>query len=145
MALTATADPTTVKEIIRLLNMKDTVEFKRSFNRPNLNYRVLDVSGAAPDVDTIVNFIKEHEAKSTGIIYCWHTKECEKLAKLLRDKGLSAMHYHAGVTNREERLDQWKNGTCRIIVATVIIIINKLNTRISLTSLYLDCLWTGYR
>ncbi|KAJ7156117.1 DNA helicase [Mycena crocata] len=117
MALTATADRKTVDDILERLQLRQPQVFTQSFNRTNLNYKVLPKRS----VDEMVSYIKEHHPNKTGVIYRTGRDACEKLAQQLRQKGLSAKHYHARMDPADKEMvqAQWKNGECRIIVATI--------------------------
>ncbi|KAJ6611796.1 P-loop containing nucleoside triphosphate hydrolase protein [Mycena sp. CBHHK59/15] len=119
MALTATADPKTVDDILGRLKLKDPLVFRQSFNRPNLNYVV--TSKKQKPVDEMVNFIKNSHPNETGVIYRTGRDKCEKLAQQLRQKGLSARHYHAKMDPADKEMvqAQWQSGQCHIIVATI--------------------------
>lgn len=117
MALTATANSNTVDDILQRLKLRDPAIFTQSFNRTNLNYEIVPKKG----VDEVARFIKSKHSNHSGVIYCLGRDKCEKVAKQLRDKGLSAKHYHALLEQEEKERTQgeWQSGDCRIIVATV--------------------------
>ncbi|KAJ7734925.1 DNA helicase [Mycena maculata] len=117
MALTATADQKTMDDILGRLKLRNPAIFKQSFNRPNLNYRVVPKGS----VDEMVSFIKGTHQDKTGVIYRTGRDNCEKLAKKLREKGLNAKHFHAKMDNvdKETALAQWQSGECHIMVATI--------------------------
>ena len=101
VALTATADKLTKKDIALHLGLNEPTLFSSSFDRPNL---ALEVMGNIPKKDKIkqiVDFIKSQEDNS-GIIYCLSRKETEEWAAILRNNGIAAEHYHAGL-NPDER------------------------------------------
>ncbi len=92
IALTATATDKVRGDIIKNLGMTDAMEFRSSFNRPNLYY---EVRPKTKDVDKdIVKFIRQHPGKS-GIIYCLSRKKVEELAEFLRVNDIKASAYHA--------------------------------------------------
>ncbi|KAJ6547228.1 hypothetical protein B0H19DRAFT_1032845 [Mycena capillaripes] len=117
MALTATADRKTVDDIIARLGLQNVARFEQSFNRTNLYYSVVPKQS----LDDMVNFIKQCHPNETGVIYRTGRDKCEKLADQLRKKGLKAQHYHARMDPRDkERVqNEWQNGECHIIVATI--------------------------
>ena len=81
-------------DIQKNLGMTDAVEFKSSFNRPNLYY---EVRAKTANVDRdIIKFIRQNEEKS-GIIYCLSRKKVEELAEVLSINGIKAAPYHAGM------------------------------------------------
>ncbi|KAJ7684805.1 DNA helicase [Mycena polygramma] len=117
MALTATADPKTVDDILARLQLQNPAVFRQSFNRTNLYYAVLPKRS----LDDMVSFIKRDHPNKTGIIYRTGRDNCEKLANQLRAKGLEAQHYHAKMEpqDKERVQDEWQKGRCHIIVATI--------------------------
>lgn len=120
MALTATANKRTVKDIDTQLKLKPGhASFTQSFNRTNLTYRVLKKKGTP--TNEIVNFIKHSYANKTGVIYCTARFTCEKVAEDLRKQGLNAAHFHAGMptAEKDQTVRDWQNNTVHIIVATV--------------------------
>src|SRR5258708_23504188 len=121
MALTATAKEVVVKDIISKLSMKDCVQLKTSLNRKNLNYLVMKKSMKSVVADLAEWFASKHHNES-GVVYCYSKKDCEVVAKQLRDvRGLKAEHYHAGMTASERECTQsaWQEGKLNIIVANV--------------------------
>ncbi|KAM6500739.1 DNA helicase [Amanita muscaria] len=120
MALTATANHATVDDIKKRLQLRNCVFLKSSFNRKNLIYTITNKRQTTVLMD-IIKYIKEKHANKTGIIYCLARKTCEKVAKKLREGGLIARHYHAGITAEEKdtALSEWRLGRCSIIVATI--------------------------
>ncbi|SFT70231.1 ATP-dependent DNA helicase RecQ [Lishizhenia tianjinensis] len=100
VALTATADKITRKDIVDHLGLKDPKVFISSFDRPNIN---LSVEGNVPKkkkIEKIIRFIHDRPNES-GIIYCLSRKETEEWAEILKSRGIAADHYHAGLTPEE--------------------------------------------
>ncbi|KAG8743709.1 ATP-dependent DNA helicase sgs1 [Ceratobasidium sp. 414] len=120
MALTATANSKVRKDIINKLGIPGCVDLVSSFNRPNLHY---EVRKKAKNVTMdIANYIRAHHHKQAGVIYCLSRAKCEEVAMQLREKhGITARHYHAGMTPRDKNETQtaWNSGECDVIVATV--------------------------
>ncbi|KAJ6611420.1 P-loop containing nucleoside triphosphate hydrolase protein [Mycena sp. CBHHK59/15] len=116
MALTATATPETVDNIVESLKLENPAIFRQSFNRTNLNYRVV----TKVNVDEMVGFIKKYHPNKSGIIFTMTKSACKKLSSQLAKKGLSARHFHAKISpkDKEDVLSQWHSGECRIVVAT---------------------------
>jgi ATP-dependent DNA helicase RecQ len=129
IALTATADALTKKDIIEQLHVTDYRVFENSFNRPNIYYYVKPKKGF---YDVLVDYLEEHKEDS-GIIYCLSRAATEKLAEDLRGDGISAAAYHAGLekTLRDERQDLFLKDDIRVMVATIAfgMGINKSNVR----------------
>lgn len=129
IALTATADTLTRKDIIEQLRVTDYQVFENSFNRPNIYYYIKPKKGY---YDVLVDYLEEHKEDS-GIIYCLSRAATESLATDLQADGFSAAAYHAGLDKsiRDERQDLFLKDDIRIIVATVAfgMGINKSNVR----------------
>ena len=118
IALTATATDKVRTDIKKSLGIQDAVEYKSSFNRPNLYYEVRPKTN---DVDKdIIRFIKQHPSKS-GIIYCLSRKKVEELAEILRVNGIKASAYHAGLDSatRSQTQDDFLMEKIDVIVATI--------------------------
>ena len=118
IALTATATDKVRTDIKKNLGILDAVEFKSSFNRPNLYY---EVRPKTKDVDKdIIKFIKQNPGKS-GIIYCLSRKKVEELAEILKANDIKAAAYHAGLesTLRSQTQDDFLMEEIDVIVATI--------------------------
>ena len=118
IALTATATDKVRSDIKKNLGIIDAVEFKSSFNRPNLYY---EVRPKTKDVDKdIIKFIKQHPNKS-GIIYCLSRKKVEELAAILRANDIKSAAYHAGLDSatRTQTQDAFLMEDIDVIVATI--------------------------
>src|SRR5437762_5033105 len=94
MALTATATERVRVDIIQELHLRDPRCYVASFNRPNLTYRVVPKSSP---YEQLLAFIRSRPNDS-GIVYCASRKSTESLARNLKEDGLSAKPYHAGLT-----------------------------------------------
>lgn len=118
IALTATATEKVRADIKKNLGILDAVEFKSSFNRPNLYYEVRPKSEKV-DRD-VIKFIKSHP-KVSGIIYCLSRKRVEELTEVLRTNDINACAYHAGLDAqvRNETQDAFLKEDIDIIVATI--------------------------
>ncbi len=117
IALTATADKVTRKDILNQLGMEEAETFISSFDRPNLSLKVL------PGRDRykyISNFISKRGTQA-GIVYCLSRKECEKLAGKLRENGFNAEYYHAGMDadSRSKVQENFIKDEIQIICATI--------------------------
>lgn len=118
IALTATATEKVRTDIKKNLGMTDAVEYKSSFNRPNLYY---EVRPKTKDIDRdIIRFIKQQPACS-GIIYCLSRKKVEELAEVLRTNDIKAEAYHAGMDSvtRSKTQDDFLMERIDVIVATI--------------------------
>jgi len=93
IALTATADKATRKDILNQLKIPNARQFLTSFDRKNIS---LEVRSADKRVNQIIDFINNRPNQS-GIIYCLSRKSTEKLANKLQQNGIDALSYHAGL------------------------------------------------
>ena len=94
IALTATADAPTRREIAERLNLEDARQFVSSFDRPNLRYRIVHKDGGG--VRQLLDFLDGHRGES-GIVYAFSRKRVETVAEQLQAAGLNALPYHAGM------------------------------------------------
>lgn len=120
VALTATADKITRKDIGNQLNMNNPNVFISSFNRSNLSLNVRTGLREKDKFAEIVQFIKDRE-KSQGIIYCMSRNNTEKVAEVLIANGIQALHYHAGMSAEERNKTQeaFMNEKVNVICATI--------------------------
>ncbi|WP_338157893.1 DNA helicase RecQ [uncultured Phocaeicola sp.] len=118
IALTATATPKVKMDIQKNLGMTDAVEFRSSFNRPNLYYEVRPKTNSVDK--EIIKFIKQNSEKS-GIIYCLSRKKVEELSEVLLANGIKARPYHAGMdaATRNANQDAFLKEDIDVIVATI--------------------------
>lgn len=117
IALTATADPQTRDDIVKVLGLQEARTFITSFDRPNIRYTVLEKH--QPHAQ-LLRFLDQRENES-GIVYALSRKRVEEIAEHLVDRGFSAAAYHAGL-NAETRKDvqeQFIRDDLSIVVATV--------------------------
>ena len=94
MALTATATRATHEELTQRLHLPEARHFVASFDRPNIQYRIV------PKVDPrrqLVSFIRSMPEGSAGIVYALSRKSVDQTAEYLRTQGLDALPYHAGL------------------------------------------------
>lgn len=120
IALTATADKVTRRDIIKQLKLKQPQVFIASFDRKNLG---LDVRiGVKPKekIAEILSFIEDRKNQS-GIIYCLSRKKCEEAYEELANAGISAMFYHAGMNSdiRSSVQERFINDELQVVCATV--------------------------
>lgn len=118
IALTATADIATRKDILQKLRLEDGKTFISSFDRPNINYSI--VIGQNPKKQ-LLEFIKKNHLSDNGIVYCLSRKKTEEITEYLRKEGLNALTYHAGMsaTERTKNLKRFLEEENIIMVATV--------------------------
>jgi ATP-dependent DNA helicase RecQ len=117
IALTATADKITRRDILGQLNIFKAKTFLSSFDRPNIS---LKVSPGRKKFDRILHFLKDRKDQS-GIIYCLSRKSTEKVAEKLQSAGYNAKAYHAGLDSHERtnRQDDFIYGRTNIMCATI--------------------------
>ncbi len=129
IALTATADKLTKKDILEKLNLKDPAVFVSSFNRANITYKVIPKKNS---FNQLLDFLDDHKDDS-GIIYCLSRKSTEALATDLKEEGFAAEPYHAGLENaiKARTQEAFLRDEVKIIVATIAfgMGINKSNVR----------------
>ena len=117
MALTATATERVRKDIAAQLHLKNPFVSVGSFNRANLAYRVIPKSKPAEQVRRLV---ATHRG-GAGIVYCASRKAAESVADSLRDSGVDARPYHAGLSDQERSRNQeaFVRDKVQVICATV--------------------------
>ncbi|WP_374321202.1 DNA helicase RecQ [Pseudoxanthomonas kaohsiungensis] len=93
IALTATADPPTRREIAERLALEDAQCFLSSFDRPNIRYSVAHKDNPRRQ---LVDFLAGHAGES-GIVYCLSRRKVEETAEFLAGRGIAALPYHAGL------------------------------------------------
>jgi ATP-dependent DNA helicase RecQ len=118
IALTATADAKTRKDISDQLKLKSPAVFVSSFDRPNIKYMILDRTDELKQLD---EFIKTNHPDDTGIIYCLSRDKVERVAAALKKMGYPAVPYHAGLSQETRSKNQKLfNRDDRIIVVATI-------------------------
>ncbi|WP_245190179.1 DNA helicase RecQ [Leucobacter exalbidus] len=101
IALTATATPETHREITERLHLGEAKHFVSNFDRPNIRYRIESKQNARAQ---LTQFVRGEHAGEAGIVYALSRKRVEQTAKALRDAGVDAVAYHAGLPSHV-RLD----------------------------------------
>jgi ATP-dependent DNA helicase RecQ len=116
-AYTATATKRVRDDIVRELRLAQPEIFVGSFDRPNLVYRVQRRSDLLRQLREVI----DRHPDDSGIIYCIRRADVDSLCASLREAGLSAVPYHAGLDDQTRRRNQddFINDRARIIVATV--------------------------
>jgi ATP-dependent DNA helicase RecQ len=117
MALTATATERVREDIIAQLRLRDPAVHVASFNRPNLRYWVRPKKKA---YDQLRDFIRRLHGRP-GIVYCYTRRMTESLAERLRNDGIKARAYHAGMTpsQRQQYQDMFVTEKVHVICATI--------------------------
>jgi len=118
IALTATADELTRKEIIERLGLAGAPNFVASFDRPNIRYEIIEKQNAPAQLKT---FISERHSGDAGIVYCLSRAKVEDIAATLTRAGIEALPYHAGLdaATRASHQDRFINEDGVVIVATI--------------------------
>jgi ATP-dependent DNA helicase RecQ len=116
-AYTATATARVRRDIAAQLNLIAPVELVGSFDRPNLLYRVL---ARANLKQQLVDVLSRHRGQA-GIVYCTSRREVDALAAWLKDRGVRALPYHAGLSDdeRSRHQDAFLEEEADVMVATV--------------------------
>ncbi|PCM45827.1 DNA helicase RecQ [Marinobacter sp. ANT_B65] len=118
IALTATADERTRKEIAERLSLTEARHFISGFDRPNIQYRIAPKTNANKQ---LLEFIKAEHEGDCGIVYCLSRNKVDATAKMLAQKGYTALPYHAGLpaNDRAHNQERFLREDGVIIVATI--------------------------
>ncbi len=115
LALTASATPEVVDDIMSQLQFRSSNKFVRSFSRDNLSYVV-----RYGDYKEAMMLKVLQATTGSAIVYVRSRKRTKELADFLRKSGIEADFYHAGLASedKEDKQNKWKNDLCRVMVAT---------------------------
>ncbi len=116
LALTASATPRVVDDIARSLRFRRPYgEFRLSFKRDNISYIVRHCDFKEPQLLRVLGGVP-----GTAIVYTRSRRRTREVAEFLKDNGISAEYYHAGLAreDKEARQNSWKTGRTRVMVAT---------------------------
>lgn len=102
VALTATADAHTQKDIQARLKLDEAEVFSTSFDRPNIRYEIVERTNQRQQ---LLDFLKKHKGEC-GIVYCLSRAKVEDIAEWLNAKGLRALPYHAGLPAGQRAANQ---------------------------------------
>ncbi len=118
VALTATADALTRREIVERLALSGADEHVAGFDRPNIRYMISEAAGGK---QALLEFITAKHHGDSGIVYCLARRHVDDTAKWLCGKGLRAVPYHAGLpkAEREHAHNLFVSEDGVIVVATV--------------------------
>lgn len=118
IALTATATHATHQEITQRLNMPTARHFVASFDRPNIQYRIVP---KADPKKQLLSFLREEHAGDAGIVYCLSRNSVEKTAEFLSRNGIEAVPYHAGLDagTRAAHQSRFLREDGLVVVATI--------------------------
>jgi ATP-dependent DNA helicase RecQ len=119
VALTATADVPTRREIVARLALEEARQFVSGFDRPNIRYRISESSGNAREA--LLRFIRSEHDGEAGIVYCLSRKRVDEVAAWLEGKGIKALPYHAGLPaeTRQRNQQRFLREEGVVIVATI--------------------------
>jgi ATP-dependent DNA helicase RecQ len=117
IALTATADEPTRRDIVSRLALREPRAFVAGFDRPNIRYRVVPKRGSARQ---LLDFLARRREQA-GIVYCLSRSKVERTAEALREAGVAALPYHAGLDRsvRAANQDRFIKDDGVVIVATI--------------------------
>ncbi|WP_328873189.1 DNA helicase RecQ [Streptomyces sp. NBC_00287] len=118
IALTATATAATHQEITERLNMPTARHFVASFDRPNIQYRIVP---KADPKKQLLSFLREEHAGDAGIVYCLSRNSVDKTAEFLSRNGIEAVPYHAGLDSgtRAAHQSRFLREDGLVVVATI--------------------------
>lgn len=118
IALTATADEPTKKDILQKLGLENGRTFTASFDRPNIHYAITLRQNSK---NQLLDFINKNHTKDSGIIYCLSRKKVEETAVWLKGEGFKVFAYHAGMDakKRQKNLEKFLLEDAVIMVATI--------------------------
>ncbi len=105
IALTATADDITRKEIVEKLSLQNAQQFISSFDRPNIRYAVVNKQNGKQQ---FMEFYQAQHEGDAGIVYCLSRKKVDDTAEWLQKRGVNALPYHAGLDTKKRQLHQEK-------------------------------------
>jgi ATP-dependent DNA helicase RecQ len=117
IALTATADELTRREIIVRLGLDSARVFISSFDRPNIRYTVVERDNPRRQ---LLDFLAAHRG-SAGIVYCLSRKKVDETAAWLSTQGITALPYHAGLdaATRQKHQQRFLREDGIVMVATI--------------------------
>jgi ATP-dependent DNA helicase RecQ len=118
IALTATADGPTRKDIVERLQLGQARIFISGFDRPNIAYRVIEKNDAKAQ---LLAFLRTEHPNDAGIVYCLSRRKVDEVADWLSGHGRLALPYHAGLDadTRQRHQDRFIKDEGVIVVATV--------------------------
>jgi ATP-dependent DNA helicase RecQ len=118
VALTATADDLTRRDMIEGLQLGAARAFISSFDRPNIRYTIVEKTDP---LRQLLRFMQSEHDGEAGIVYCQSRKRVEEVADQLQAAGVPALAYHAGLPNemRQQRQDRFLREEGLVMVATI--------------------------
>lgn len=122
MAATATATPRVAREIAGRLGLRDWLEVRSGFDRPNIAFDAvaLEGKGAVARKRAVLLHALSREQARPAIVYCGTRKDTEQVCALLREHGIAAVAYHAGMSGeaRAHAQQAFMEGEAEVVVAT---------------------------
>ena len=118
IALTATADEVTRREIVANLCLDEARIFIASFDRPNIRYQIVEKANARAQ---LLAFLRAEHEGDAGIVYCLSRRKVEETAAFLVDQGIPALPYHAGMdtAGRSRNQERFLRQDGVVMVATI--------------------------
>jgi len=118
IALTATADALTRVDILERLELGSARCFVSSFDRPNIRYTIIEKRSP---MEQLLRFIRMQHEGDCGIVYCQSRRKVDEVAQALRDAGIPALAYHAGLdaSTRQRHQDHFLRADGQVMVATI--------------------------
>ncbi|WP_157270850.1 DNA helicase RecQ [Azohydromonas aeria] len=118
VALTATADDHTRRDIVERLQLEDAAAFVSSFDRPNIRYAIVEKDNPRAQ---LLRFIRDEHEGEAGVVYCQSRRKVEETADWLRQQGIPALPYHAGLDAdvRRQHQDRFLREDDLVMVATI--------------------------
>ena len=115
LALTASATPRVLEDIVDRLELKDPAIFRQPFTRPNLSYSFFTEENKIRKITEILG-----KVTGSGIVYCKTRRATREISEWLTRQGIPAAAYHAGLSQeeREQRQESWLKDRIRVIVST---------------------------
>jgi ATP-dependent DNA helicase RecQ len=119
LALTATADHHTRRDIVERLQLQGARTFIASFDRPNIRYTIVEKDGNPRT--QLLRFLRDEHHGDAGIVYCQSRKRVEETAAFLQEEGIAALPYHAGLDAgvRKANQDRFLREDGLVMVATI--------------------------
>lgn len=118
VALTATADDQTQREILQRLELTQARSFLGGFDRPNIRYTI---QLRQQERAQVLAFLAQQPEEASGIVYCMSRRKVEETAQWLVSQGYQALPYHAGLDSqvRQRHQSQFQRNEVNIMVATI--------------------------
>jgi RecQ family ATP-dependent DNA helicase len=122
MACTATATKMVAREIASRFEMRDPLQVRSGFDRPNISFDVVRLEGTGSKARrmALLEAGLADPANRPAIVYCGTRRDTDEVAATLREAGLRALPYHAGMEseNRSDTQARFMDGEVEVIVAT---------------------------